>query len=379
MHARVHAHCALLHHLMRATQPRALIAGAAPQLPLPVTPSRLELTRRQPFGIDAEPGGARSGRVTEISSPASPVAKHLARLRANKSYRRRQGAFVVHGASVVHDLLVAGALPYRVVAMPEALRQHRAPRGFKGSSAHGDSASQVRHQLAVGKAAIPRSTAVYSASTAVMRKVTGLDSIDEARAVVAEVPLPEPALDIGGDAKTRQRVLVVDGVSDPGNLGSLLRTAYCLGWDGALLLPGTVDPFNDKAVTASRGAVATLPLLAGDPAWERALELASSPAPTPGAFAVCVADSNGDATVDAEFSARASETGAIMLVVANEAHGPSIRADALLAACAAKLARGGSAAPPVGNGRVTIPMGAGSSVQSLNVAAAGAILMHAML
>ena len=45
--------------------------------------------------------------------------------------------------------------------------------------------------------------------------------------------------------------------------GTLLRTALALGWGGALLLPGCCDPFNDKALRASRGAAFRLPLAPG--------------------------------------------------------------------------------------------------------------------
>ncbi|GFR49266.1 hypothetical protein Agub_g11245, partial [Astrephomene gubernaculifera] len=48
------------------------------------------------------------------------------------------------------------------------------------------------------------------------------------------------------------RLLVLDGVQDPGNLGTLVRTALAFGWQGVFLLPGCCDPFNDKALRASR-------------------------------------------------------------------------------------------------------------------------------
>ena len=50
------------------------------------------------------------------------------------------------------------------------------------------------------------------------------------------------------------RILVLDGVQDPGNVGSLLRTAVACGWDAAYLLPGCCDPLNDKCLKSSRGA-----------------------------------------------------------------------------------------------------------------------------
>ena len=71
-----------------------------------------------------------------------------------------------------------------------------------------------------------------------------MDRVD----VVAE--LATPPLDgieaLGGVASTATRVLALDGIQDPGNLGTLTRTALALGWDAVALLPGTCDPFNDK-------------------------------------------------------------------------------------------------------------------------------------
>eukprot|EP00466_Bigelowiella_natans_P019351 jgi/Bigna1/128003/aug1.5_g2711 len=57
-----------------------------------------------------------------------------------------------------------------------------------------------------------------------------------------------------------KRLIILDGIQDPGNLGTLLRTALGLGWDGAFLLKNTCDPFNQKAIRAARGACFRLPL-----------------------------------------------------------------------------------------------------------------------
>ncbi len=54
-------------------------------------------------------------------------------------------------------------------------------------------------------------------------------------------------------------VLIVDGVQDPGNLGTLLRTAYALGAGGAILLKGTADSSNPKTLRAAVGASFQLP------------------------------------------------------------------------------------------------------------------------
>lgn len=58
-------------------------------------------------------------------------------------------------------------------------------------------------------------------------------------------------------------LIVLVGVSDPGNAGTAIRTAGASGAAGVVLTAGSVDPWNPKAVRASAGAVARLPVVAG--------------------------------------------------------------------------------------------------------------------
>ena len=74
-------------------------------------------------------------------------------------------------------------------------------------------------------------------------------------------------LDLGAPARRPQKdraplVLVLAGLQDPGNLGTILRSAEAFGAAGVLSLPGTVSAWNPKAVRASAGSVFRLPLLA---------------------------------------------------------------------------------------------------------------------
>lgn len=66
---------------------------------------------------------------------------------------------------------------------------------------------------------------------------------------------------VGGQRKTAALVLVLAGLQDPGNLGTILRSAEAFGADGIVCLPGTVSAWNPKAVRASAGSVFRLPLL----------------------------------------------------------------------------------------------------------------------
>jgi TrmH family RNA methyltransferase len=62
--------------------------------------------------------------------------------------------------------------------------------------------------------------------------------------------------------KGTELVVVLAGIQDPGNLGTILRSAEAFGADGVVSLPGTVSAWNPKAVRASAGSVFRVPLLA---------------------------------------------------------------------------------------------------------------------
>ncbi|MGI8316842.1 TrmH family RNA methyltransferase [Halobacillus mangrovi] len=58
--------------------------------------------------------------------------------------------------------------------------------------------------------------------------------------------------------------LMIDAVQDPGNLGTLIRTADAAGFDQIILGEGTVDPYNDKVVRATQGSLFHTPFIQGD-------------------------------------------------------------------------------------------------------------------
>ena len=64
--------------------------------------------------------------------------------------------------------------------------------------------------------------------------------------------------------KIDDRVLILDGVQDPGNLGALMRSAKPFDFNTIFLGNGTVDPYNDKVIRSSQGAIFKLSILEGD-------------------------------------------------------------------------------------------------------------------
>jgi len=176
------------------------------------------------------------------------------------------------------------------------------------------------------------------------REVSGLELRDIADAVspqavvaVAEIPHRDWQDVAPG------HILVLDAVQDPGNVGSLARSAEALGAGAVVALPGTADPWSPKVTRTAAGATLRLPMLAAT--WDEArARLAAADTQ------VWVADASGEPIVgDPGAPAR------LALVLGNEGAGVSgaVRADAERIV-AAPLAR---------------------PVDSLGVAAAGAILM----
>lgn len=91
--------------------------------------------------------------------------------------------------------------------------------------------------------------------------LTELSGTESPQGVVALVQPPTWTLD--HLFRGRSLLLILDGIQDPGNAGSLLRAAEAFGATGALFVKGTANPYHPKTVRASAGSLFRLPCLAG--------------------------------------------------------------------------------------------------------------------
>lgn len=64
--------------------------------------------------------------------------------------------------------------------------------------------------------------------------------------------------------KKLNKVVYLDKVNDPGNVGTIIRTALAFSYDAIVFSEGCCDPYNEKVVAASKGAIFQLPILKGD-------------------------------------------------------------------------------------------------------------------
>lgn len=120
----------------------------------------------------------------------------------------------------------------------------------------------------------------------VRRPPPGLFATKTPQGVVALARRPRPSL--AGILARRPSVVVLDSVRDPANVGAIVRTAAAAGVGAVIATKGTADPWSDRAVRASVGAVFALPVAAGAPPAEVEAALRRT------GYDVAVADPRGD-------------------------------------------------------------------------------------
>lgn len=270
--------------------------------------------------------GAASLPAAHIRSPQNERMKRLRKLHERR-HRQALGATLVEGRRFVEDALASGR-PIRQVIFTE--RFAAAPEGWR-----------LLERLAAADTALALVPEALLADVAVTETPQGI-------LAEVEVEPPAPIAASWWQAASHAPVPVVllpDRVQDPGNLGTLLRAVEGLGAAGAIMVPGTVDPFHPRAVRAAAAASLRVELRSA-PSAARAAEEARA-----AGLEVWVADAGGElAAWEVDWSRPA------LLIVGNE--GAGVSPEAVRAA----------------SGRVAIPLA--GAVGSLNAAMAGTILLY---
>lgn len=224
--------------------------------------------------------------MERIASRHNPLVTEIRKLNQSRSARRERGLFVCEGPKLLEEALRAGARVTVVV------------------SAQG---TEVPAPLGARMVEVPEDLLVSLCDTRSPQGVLFLCAIPETA--------PPPQLSGG-------RYLVLDGLQDPGNVGTIWRTADALGADGLILVNGCADPFAPKTVRATMGACFRLPV------WEGTLDeltgrLARSAVPL---YATALRDDTEDI--------RSVPLGSAAVVIGSEGRGVS---QPVLDACRATL------------------------------------------
>lgn len=236
-----------------------------------------------------------------IRSLQNPKVKQYAKLMQQKKERERSGRFIVEGEHLVFEALAHGLVEEILVL-------------------------EGKHYLL--------DRPVVEVSREVMNRICDTKT---PQGIIACCQIKQVKKEYG------TRVLLLDDIQDPGNLGTLIRSADAFGFDTVIRSPMTVDLYNPKVVRATQGAIFRVNT------WEQPLDEAVHILMEDG-FAIYRADLDGQPLA----TLRAKDK--MAFVLGNEAHGVSEEMKARISAS------------------VTIEMASHS--ESLNVGVAGSIIMY---
>jgi tRNA G18 (ribose-2'-O)-methylase SpoU len=268
--------------------------------------------------------------IRDLSDPRLADYAHTTDVALKNSHRHEPGR--EHGLYLAESLLV----------LERALRAGHRPRSVL---ALGTSTREAEQALeAAGHADVP----VFTGPGELLAELTGYLLHRGLVASMHRPALADPAELLSGRA--RRRIVVIENVVDPTNVGAIFRSAGAIGADAVLVTPRCSDPFYRRAIRVSMGTVLQVP-------WTRAPEWAElSPMLTEHGFHTAALALTDDAVSLRDFERAVPER--VALVVGTEGEG--LTAEAIAAADTV----------------MQIPMLHG--IDSLNVAAASAVAMWAV-
>ena len=190
--------------------------------------------------------------VTSIRSPRVKAARQLAR----RSSRQRTRLFLAEGPQAVREALAWG----------QAAPQDGA--GGVVTELFVTAEARSRHDELTAQAAA-RGIPVLAVSGQVMAELAQTVTPQGLLAVCRFIDVPLQRL----TTASPRLVVLLANVRDPGNAGTVLRTADAAGADGVVFSDASVDPYNSKCVRASAGSLFHLPVVAGSPLRQAAAAL----------------------------------------------------------------------------------------------------------
>jgi TrmH family RNA methyltransferase len=245
-----------------------------------------------------------------ITSPQNSKIKLVRALASRPKERREAGAFLAEGVRLVEEAFAAN-WQLRFVLFTNELSE----RGM-----------ELLKKLEV------KGVEIYKVESGLFHSLSETENPQGILAVLNDMQPPLPP--------SPNFILIPDQIRDPGNLGTLLRTADGAGVQAVFLPPETTDAFAPKAVRSGMGAHFRIPIQSKS--WDEIQQLVKN-------LHVFLADMEGQSCWETDLRQP------LVLIIGGEAEGASERAQ--------KLA----------NQRVSIPMA--GKIESLNAAAAGSVLM----
>lgn len=189
----------------------------------------------------SETSRPRAGAVKQITSHSNPIIKDIKGLVALRKHRTQTGLFVAEGLKLATDALAAGWTVRYLAIGPEARDN---PVALKAA--------------ATAKA---RGALILEVNTPILEAITRKDNPQMVVGVYEQQMMPLEAI----DPRASTVWIALDRVRDPGNLGTIIRTADAVGASGVILIGDCTDPFAVEAVRATMGSLFHVPLVKTSP------------------------------------------------------------------------------------------------------------------
>ncbi len=169
-----------------------------------------------------------------ISSPDNPLIKEFARLARSRKQRRASGLVAIEGPNLLEQALAAGLAPAVVLFTPE-------------------------YYAGRGRLLIDSLPITVRRAPVVEKVFAKLSATETPQGVAALIPYrePDPAALLTG---TLTLALLLDRLQDPGNMGTILRTAAAAGVEAVFYTPGSADPLSPKVLRSTAGALFQIPV-----------------------------------------------------------------------------------------------------------------------
>jgi TrmH family RNA methyltransferase len=175
-----------------------------------------------------------------IKSPSNPHIREALAIR-EKRRKYRHEAFLIEGFRLTEMALRSGASLKKVFLSEEYAGKREGMSLSRRLSRAGVEVYLINNRLL---ALISDTETPQGVIAVASYKLCGLDDL---------MPTPVPF------------IIVADGVQDPGNLGTIIRTSDAAGADALIILPGTCDAFMPKVIRATAGSIFNLPVVYSDP------------------------------------------------------------------------------------------------------------------
>jgi len=184
-----------------------------------------------------------------ITSSDNQTLKYVRSLQQKKRVRYREQRYVVEGSRSLAHALERGVRPVFVLYSEDYVTRPAEAETMEADATSADARKALIARLQDSGASI------WQVGPALFDALA--DTVTP-QGIMAVLPMPEaaPAL-----AKSADLLLVLDEIRDPGNLGTILRTAQACGAQAVLLSQGCADPYMPKVVRSAMGAHLRLPLL----------------------------------------------------------------------------------------------------------------------